>query len=79
MHRAPLLALLLPLLAAAAMTPVITFQNEAGVAPEEMASIERDFRGWAARVYAYHEATPAPVTVGAMSSERVCRSACVSL
>ena len=62
MHRAPLLALLLPLLAAAAMTPVITFQNEAGVAPEEMASIERDFRGWAARVYAYHEATPAPVT-----------------
>lgn len=50
-------------LSARAADPVITFENDAGVPPAEMASIERDFRAWAARVYAYHEATPGPVTV----------------
>ncbi|MGH8442832.1 MAG: hypothetical protein ACRETF_08040 [Nevskiaceae bacterium] len=48
---------------AADLKPVITFDNQAGIAPDEMASIERDFRDWAARVYRYHEATPGPVTV----------------
>ena len=49
--------------AAAAPAPVITFDNQAGVAPAQMAEIERDFRDWAARVYAYHDAAPGPVTV----------------
>ena len=62
MRRALSFALLLPLLTAAA-APVIMFVNEAGVPPDQMASIERDFRDWAARVYAYHDADPGPVTV----------------
>jgi len=55
--------LLLPLLVAAVPVPVITFVNEAVVPPQQMESIERDFRDWATRVYAYHEAAPGPVTV----------------
>jgi hypothetical protein len=51
-------------LTAAAADPVITVDNEAKVPPAELESIVRDFRAWAARVYAYHGiATPAPVTL----------------
>src|SRR5689334_1679800 len=63
MGRAILAVLLLPLLAAAAAAPDITIDNEAGLPPDELASVEKDFRAWAARVYAYHDATPGPVTV----------------
>jgi len=57
-----LLLLAVPL-AAYAAAPAITVVNEAGVPTEELASIEKDFREWAARVYAYHDATPPPVRV----------------
>src|SRR5690349_2415229 len=50
-------------LAAHAADPAITVVNEAGVPADELASIEKDFRAWAARVYAYHQATPPPVRV----------------
>ena len=51
-------------LAANAAEPVITVDNEAGVPPEELASILRDVRAWGARVYAYHRVSgPHPVTL----------------
>ena len=50
--------------AAAAAEPVIHVDNEAGVPPEELASILRDFRDWGARVYGYHRVNgPHPVTL----------------
>jgi hypothetical protein len=52
------------LAATAAAAPVIEVDNAAGVPPAELASILRDFRPWAERVYAYHQlADPAPVTL----------------
>lgn len=50
-------------LSASAAEPVLSIDNEAGVPPKELASIEQDFRAWGARVYAYHQVTPGPVTV----------------
>jgi hypothetical protein len=50
--------------AGAAAEPVIHVDNEAKVAPAELESILRDFRAWAARVYAHNRvADPAPVTL----------------
>jgi len=56
------LAALLLGLTGAASAPVIEVNNEAGVPPAELESILKDFRAYAARVYAYnHVANPAPV------------------
>lgn len=66
MRRALILVLLLSTLAAsaAAHTEVaLHIDNRAGVPAQELAAIERDFRVWASRVYAYHDARPGPVTV----------------
>ncbi len=50
--------------AAQAADPVIEVDNDAGVPAAELESILRDFRPWAARVYAYHRlADPPPVTL----------------
>ena len=50
-------------LAAQAANPVIEVDNDAAVPPTELNSILRDFRAWAARVYAYNHADPGPVTL----------------
>ena len=57
------LAALLACAAARADGPALSIDNEAGLPPKELASVEQDFRAWAARVYAYHQVTPGPVTV----------------
>jgi hypothetical protein len=50
--------------AAHAADPVITVDNDAGVPPAELESIVKDFRAWAARVYAYNRVhDPRPVTL----------------
>jgi hypothetical protein len=51
------------LVAAAPPAPVIVVDNDAGVPAAELDSILRDCRAWAARVYAYHQAEPGPVTL----------------
>ena len=59
-----MLAALLAVTLAATAGPVIEVQNDAGVPAAELESILRDFRPWAARVYAYHKlAQPRPVTL----------------